>query len=247
FPPGAGNYFYIGDTSSSTANRTFEPISMPDDLSNKHYMNVSILSHPDKNLAVISYCLTEVQMDTYSYCSQYGISIATPQRIVELIRKNTRDDFQVGWDETNLYVKETNKDSNQVIYYSFPVAQYQNDQFVNALDQHRDPTAKGTPAWIKTWIPIKKKINFLSFDLTFEATTTYSAYSRAFLTIWLDDKPIGEAYEEQEPRNTHKKIFYFSPPPLGTSTLEIRIDALNPNVHSEMNIANVGFGYATST
>lgn len=247
FPPGAGNYFYIGDTSSSTAHRTFESIRTPDDLSNKHYMNVSMFSHPDRNLAVISYCLSEVQMDTYSYCTQYGISIATPQRIVELLKKNTQDSFKTGWDEDNLYVQESDQKTGISTTYAFPLSTYKNDSYIDIFEQNRDPASQGTPAWIKSWIPIKEKVNFISFDLSFIATTTYSAYSRGLLTIRLNDRLVGEAYEEQETSRTHKKIFFFTRPPIGTSTLEIRIDPLNPYAHSEMDIKNFGFGFATST
>lgn len=247
YPPGAGNYFYVGDTASSTANRTFEPIPMPADLSNKQYMDVSMFSHPDKNLAVISYCLTTVQTFDSSYCSQSGFSIATPARIVEVMTKNTTDSFRTGWDEDNLYIQESNQQTGTSTIYMFPIDQYENDQYVSLLDQHVDPTAHGDTVWLKTLVPITQEVDAISFDVNFTSTSTYAEYSRGFLTVSLNGTPIGEAYEEQEPPGLHQKVFYFTPPPLGTSTLEIRLDPLNPHVKSFADIEHVGFGYATST
>jgi hypothetical protein len=166
---------------------------------------------------------------------------------VEIIAKNTQDSFKVGWDDAHLYLQETDQKSGTTTTYALPLIAYENDSYVDTFSQHVDPTSHGDPVWVKTQVPIKQKINVMSFDLSFESTSTNSSYSRGFLSISIDGKPVGEAFEEQEGPGRHRKVFYFTPPPLGTSTLEIRLDPLNPRVKSSMTVENFSFGFATST
>ncbi len=242
YPPGAGNYFYVGDTASSAASRTFEVIPIPESLTSKRHLDLNVFSHPDKNLAALLYCLTSVDDISGMYCSQYGVSVASPQRIVEVMRRNTENSFKVGWDESHLYVQETDNQVGNVTTYRFPISEYEDDQFISSLSQHRDPAAKGEPVWAKMEVPITTKANLLQMDIDFTSTSTYAAYSRAFFTVSLNGKPVGVAYEEQEPKGLHAKTVYFPELPLGTSTLEFRIDPLS-FVRSPVRIENVRFGY----
>lgn len=240
-PPGAGSYFYVGDT-ASTSPKVFEPLVLPDNLKRKNYLEIELTPHPNKNIVAISYCLTRVETWDYHYCSQYGFSIATPQRIEEVMTKNigdTRNNFRIGWDDDNLYIQESDK-SQVVETYSFSLSRYENDQFVSTLGESPDPTAKGEPVWLKAQVPMEQKSNQISFNIAFEATTTAS---RGFLTVFLDNEPIGVVYEEQEPKELHNKTIYFKEHNPGTYWLEFRLDPLNPVVKSSIKVDNVRFGF----
>lgn len=239
--PNIRNNFYIGDT-SSTSSKIFEAIPVVGDILQKSNEEMNFFPNPDKNLAALSYCLTRIQLYDGNYCSKFGVAIATLGRVDEVMSKDTTstDNFRIGWSDANLYVQQSNQQSGTTTLHSFSLAPYENDQFVSTLAQHPDPNSKGDPAWSKTVVPIKFKVNSLEFDLDLHSTSTYS---RGMLTITLDDEIIGMAYEEQEPKGFHHKTFYFAEKPAGTYILGIRIDPLNLRAKSGMEIKNIQFDY----
>jgi len=117
-----GNHFYIMDTTLD--NPVFGAIETPDDLKKGDYIYPTLYSHPSKQIAAISYCLITVQLYDSHYCGQGGVSVVTPQKIVEIIRKNNQDTFDVGWDSNNMYVRETDQKTNIQTIYVSSLAQY---------------------------------------------------------------------------------------------------------------------------
>jgi len=241
--PNVENSFYVGDASASSS-KVFEVVPVSGEVMQKDNAEMNFFPNPNNNIVAASYCLNRIQTYGGNYCSRYGFAIATPQRFAEVMAIDTTDatdNFMIGWgDDNNLYIQQSNQSIGTTTMYSFPLTSYENDQFISVLSQHPDPTSKGDPVWIKTLVPVKYPIDEISLDLNFTSTSTYS---RGFLTISLDNEVIGVAYEEQEQRGLHHKIFYFNEKPPGSYTLEFRVDPLNLRIKSGTDIENVRLGF----